>query len=126
MIESAMKAQARQNGGVVRNLTTHSTGARVSELLIVELAVAVLCARPVNSGVMSPLRIDTILIAASPLLCGCRVEWIIKRPVDARYELNQPVVKGHGIQCQLSCGSSKEIGVRRGGIVRYNITTHST
>ena len=31
-------------------LTTHWTGARVSDPLIVELAVAALCTRPVNSG----------------------------------------------------------------------------
>ena len=32
-------------------LTTHSTGARVGDPLIVESGVAQLCARPVNSGV---------------------------------------------------------------------------
>jgi hypothetical protein len=37
--------------GVARGLTHHSTGARVSGFLIVELAVAVLSARPVNSSV---------------------------------------------------------------------------
>ena len=41
----------RQSGHGGRNLTTHWTGARVSSLLIVELCVAVLGARPVNSGV---------------------------------------------------------------------------
>ncbi len=53
MVESALKAQVAQNGRVGRNLTTHWTGARVSNILIVELGVAVLCARPVNSGVRS-------------------------------------------------------------------------
>jgi hypothetical protein len=51
MIQSAAKAQARRSGRVARNLTTHSTGARVSKFLIVELAAARLNARPVNSGV---------------------------------------------------------------------------
>ena len=51
MIESAVKAQATKRGHGGRNLTTHSTGARVSISLIVKLAVAGLCARPVNSGV---------------------------------------------------------------------------
>src|SRR4051812_30606173 len=36
-------------------LTTHSTGARVSLPLMLDLAVSALCARPVNSSVM-PLR----------------------------------------------------------------------
>ncbi|HEU0143437.1 MAG TPA: hypothetical protein VFQ47_01510 [Nitrososphaera sp.] len=51
MIESTMKAQTRQNGYVERNLTTHWTGARVSVYFIVELFVAALSARPVNSSV---------------------------------------------------------------------------
>jgi hypothetical protein len=42
-----------------RNLTTNSTGARVSLALIEKLSVAALCARPVNSGVM-PLPVNHI------------------------------------------------------------------
>ncbi len=39
-----------------RHLTTHSTGARISVPLMLDLAVSALRARPVNSGVMpSPL-----------------------------------------------------------------------
>jgi hypothetical protein len=56
MIGSKLPGRARQNGRVRRNLTTHSTGARVSISLIVELAVAVLSARPVNSGVRRSRR----------------------------------------------------------------------
>jgi hypothetical protein len=41
----------RQSGHGGRNLTTHWTGARVSRSFIVELAIAGLNARPVNSGV---------------------------------------------------------------------------
>jgi hypothetical protein len=37
-------------------LTTHSTGAQVSCLLIVNLSVTTLCARPVNSGVRHASR----------------------------------------------------------------------
>jgi hypothetical protein len=51
MIQSTTKAHGTKNGYDGRNLTTHSTGARVSRSFIVELAVAGLCARPVNSGV---------------------------------------------------------------------------
>ena len=51
MIKLTVRGEAWQNANVGRNLTTHSTGARVSNPLIVELAVAALCARPVNSGV---------------------------------------------------------------------------
>jgi hypothetical protein len=51
MIESNAAGWERQNGYDARNLTTHWTGARVSKPVIVELAIAVLNARPVNSGV---------------------------------------------------------------------------
>ena len=60
--------------GVARGLTRHSTGARVSGSLIVELAVAVLNARPVNSGVRQ-LRciiescLDTKLIKTLSFVC---------------------------------------------------------
>jgi hypothetical protein len=53
-------------------LTTHSTGARVSDPFIVELAVAQLCARPVNSGdrpqrSMSGVKLNARLVStASP------------------------------------------------------------
>jgi len=36
----------------VRRLTTHSTGARVSLIFIVNLNLSALCARPVNSGII--------------------------------------------------------------------------
>ena len=36
---------------ITGSITTHSTGARVSLPFIVNLSVATLCARPVNSGV---------------------------------------------------------------------------
>jgi hypothetical protein len=51
VIQFTAKAQETKNGDGGRNLTTHWTGARVSRSFIVELAVAALCARPVNSGV---------------------------------------------------------------------------
>ena len=38
-----------------------------------------LCARPVNSGVMSALRLDPTLIPATPLLCNADVGEIIER-----------------------------------------------
>ena len=44
-----------------RRITTHSTGARVSLALIVNLSVLALRARPVNSGVM-PLLLAIIEI----------------------------------------------------------------
>jgi hypothetical protein len=49
---ASMKRWCVRRGGMMRyNITTHSTGARVSSPLIVNLSVSVLCARPVNSGV---------------------------------------------------------------------------
>jgi hypothetical protein len=58
MIESAVKAQATKHGYVERNLTTHSTEARVSMAFIREdWMLGSLCARSVNSGV-GPLRIQ--------------------------------------------------------------------
>jgi hypothetical protein len=51
MIESALKANETRNGHGGRNLTTHSTEARVSQSVIEKLSVAVLNARSVNSGV---------------------------------------------------------------------------
>ena len=40
--------------------------------------------------------------------------------------MNQPAIRAHGIQHQLSRCGLKESGVRRGGAKSYNITTHST
>jgi hypothetical protein len=51
MKQTTMQVQERQNGYVGRNLTRHSTGARVSRSLIVESDVAVLSSRPLNSVV---------------------------------------------------------------------------
>jgi hypothetical protein len=68
MIESNVAGWERQNGYDGRNLTTHSTGARVSLPVIVDLAIAGLNARPVNSGVMSALRIQSKKPPATPLL----------------------------------------------------------
>ena len=59
-IRCALATQA-----LAHRLTSHWTGARVSNLLIVDLGVAQLCARPVNSGVMSPLRVQAKIRAAS-------------------------------------------------------------
>jgi hypothetical protein len=42
----------RRGGRMSYNITTHSTEARVSQPLIVNLAVSALSARSVNSGVM--------------------------------------------------------------------------
>ena len=50
MIESALRGWERGNGHGGRNLTRHSTGARVSGSLIVELALSALSTRPVNSA----------------------------------------------------------------------------
>jgi hypothetical protein len=73
---------------------------------------------------MSALRVESTLIAAAPLLCGGRVEELIERSVDGHCELKHPVIKAHGSGRQLSRGSSKERGVRRGGSMRCAITTH--
>ena len=51
MIESKVRDDEWQSGYDGRNLTTHSTGARVSNPFIVKLCIPALCARPVNSGV---------------------------------------------------------------------------
>jgi hypothetical protein len=59
MIESKVRGRARQDGNVARNLTTHSTGARVNLAFIVNLSVPALNARPVNSSVGSP-RVEAI------------------------------------------------------------------
>jgi hypothetical protein len=55
-----------------RGLTTHSTGARVSLLFIVNLSVMRLNARPVNSGVGSLLRCE-MKIAVAFILVTCTV-----------------------------------------------------
>ena len=53
MIESTVKAQATKSGGVERNLTTHSTEARVSLFFIrKDWMLDALNARSVNSGVI--------------------------------------------------------------------------
>jgi hypothetical protein len=53
MVKSTVQSQERQRGHVGQNLTRHSTGARVSRSLIVELAIAGLNPRPVNSALDS-------------------------------------------------------------------------
>ena len=58
MQESMVNAQGRQNGDGGRNLTTHSTGARVSRSVIVESSLAGLSSRPVNSGVRWLTELD--------------------------------------------------------------------
>ncbi len=83
-------------------------------------------ARRVMPGVMSPLRIDAQLNPAVPLLCQAEVDEIIEWLVECRCELNQPMMKAHGIRRQLSRCCLETSIVRRGGIRSYNITTHST
>ncbi len=61
--------------------------------------------RRVNSGVMSPLRIDSQLIPAAPLLFHADVDEIIEWLVEYECELDQPAMKAHGIRRQLSRGS---------------------
>jgi hypothetical protein len=57
MIQSDLKAQERKRGDDGRNLTTHSTEARVSVLFIREdWMFGSLCARSVNSGVRHASR----------------------------------------------------------------------
>jgi hypothetical protein len=63
---------------VVRPRTTPSTGARVSHILIVEYMVAGLYTRPVNSGVMSALLVNSTLIATAPQLNNVWLVWIIR------------------------------------------------
>jgi hypothetical protein len=52
MIESMEQTRESRKGHVGRNLTTHSTEARVSWFLTVKLSIPALIARSVNSGVM--------------------------------------------------------------------------
>ncbi len=82
--------------------------------------------RPVNSGVMSPLRLASTLAPAAPLLCNTDIDEIIERLVECGCELNQPMMKAHGILCQLSRWREESSSVRHGGMRSYNITTHST
>jgi hypothetical protein len=79
VIESAVKCRECQNGNVVRNLTTHWTEARVSLPFIRETRMLdALCARPVNSGVMSPLRIQSMEPPAAPQLNDVELMWIMR------------------------------------------------
>ena len=50
----------------------------------------------------------------------------MERLVECGCELNEPVMNAHGTEQQLSRGRQKSAGVRRGGMVSYDITTHST
>ena len=63
-------------------LTTHSTGAELASLSSRTWMPFDDSSRPVNSSVMSPLRIDSKLNPAAPLVCDCRVEEIIERLVE--------------------------------------------
>jgi hypothetical protein len=67
MIESRLKDRERRNGRVARNLTGHSTGARVSRSLIVELSIPALCARPLNSVVRFLLNGKEQRLESAPL-----------------------------------------------------------
>ncbi len=49
-----------------------------SGAFIENLNLSALCARPVNSSVMSPLRVDTQLIPAAPQLNEVRLVWIMR------------------------------------------------
>ncbi len=61
-----------------RNLTTHSTGARIARLSFVNLDAWLVVYRPVNSGVMSPLRIYTKKIPDAPQLNDVQLVWIMR------------------------------------------------
>jgi hypothetical protein len=67
MIKSTLKAQEAQSGYDVRNLTSHSTGARVSVPFIENLSLAQLNARPVNSGVRFLLNDEAQTIESADL-----------------------------------------------------------
>ncbi len=74
----------------------------ISIPLIENLSHDVVISRPVNSGVMSPLRIESMNSPAAPLLCHAAVDQIIERLVEYECELDQPAMKAHGIRRQLS------------------------
>ena len=64
---------------------------------IENLSVAALFPRPVNSSVMSALRLDASLIAAAPLLSHANVDEIIEWLVEYQFKLNHPLMRAHGI-----------------------------
>jgi hypothetical protein len=74
-----MKIQKANNSR--RRLTTHSTGAQIALLFIENLNLSVLNVRPVNSGVMSPLRVRRNSFSAAPLLSHAGVDEIGERLV---------------------------------------------
>ena len=82
--------------------------------------------RRVNSGVMSPLRMNTQLNPAAPLLGDGRVAGIIEKLVEGGCQLDHPTTSAHGISNQLSHSRFKSGGVRRGGSLRSDITSRST
>jgi hypothetical protein len=59
-------------------LTTHSTGAEIAGLSSDNLNAGFVVSRPVNSSVMSPLRVKSKLIPAAPQLNDNRIAWIMR------------------------------------------------
>ncbi len=78
VIESTMTGHERRNGNVERNLTTHSTGAESACLSSRTWMLFADVSRPVNSGVMSPLRVNMKKLPAAPQLNAAQVVWIMR------------------------------------------------
>ncbi len=78
MIKSTLRGRERQNGYVARNLTTHSTEAEIARMSFARLKAWSDSSRSVNSGVMSPLRVESIKFPAAPQLNGVELAWIMR------------------------------------------------
>jgi hypothetical protein len=59
-------------------ITTHSTGAGIARLSFARLDAWLIVSRPVNSGVMSTLRIQLKKSPAAPQLNDDQLVWIMR------------------------------------------------
>ena len=76
-----LRRSARRNNALQHNNGMHPTANSVA-LISRDLSLAELNARRVMPGVMSPLRVDTQLIPAAPLLNDAKLVWIVEWPVE--------------------------------------------
>ena len=113
---------------ITPHLTTHSTGARIECFSSSFAATKVECSspRPVNSSVMSPLRIDTKLNTASPLLCNGDVDEIIERLVENGGSWINPWWKYMPFLVSYHLVDWKDQMFVVAEWMRYNITNQST
>jgi hypothetical protein len=107
-------------------ITTHSTGARVSEPFIENLRGFGGSSRPVNSGVMSPLRIASQLIPAAPQLNDNQLVWIMREAGRSWMQVESDHDERTWHSASAITRQVKSAGVRRGGRGCYNITSRST